>query len=137
MSDGSISEITLERFKFGVINYVSAELLKQFAGPSQGDFACEAAATEVGAAVVFRFKQYIFGRQAEMLTISYPADWWQALRQRWLPAWWLCRWPVRMVTHTVDVKALYPGFALPPHQHIMHLEHREFPSVRPPRQDES
>ena len=26
---------------------------------------------------------------------SVPADWWQALRQRWLPTWWLRRWPVR------------------------------------------
>lgn len=24
-----------------------------------------------------------------------PADWWQGVRERWCPGWWLRRWPVR------------------------------------------
>lgn len=34
--------------------------------------------------------------------VEVPRDWWQALRERWLPAWWLRRHPVRcreIVTH--------------------------------------
>lgn len=27
-------------------------------------------------------------------TISYPANWWQAIRERWAPTWWLARHPV-------------------------------------------
>jgi hypothetical protein len=28
-------------------------------------------------------------------TVRWPADWWQAFRERWFPKWWLRRWPVR------------------------------------------
>ena len=26
---------------------------------------------------------------------EWPLDWWQAFRERWFPAWWLSRYPVR------------------------------------------
>ncbi len=54
-------------------------------------------------------------------TEDVPADWWQAVRQRWLPRWWLAHWPVRVreietlvdVTHVcphIDVDATFqPG----------------------------
>ena len=29
-------------------------------------------------------------------SISYPADWWQSFKLRWLPRWAKDRWPVRM-----------------------------------------
>lgn len=31
-----------------------------------------------------------------------PADWWQAFRERWFPAWWLRRYPLR--TRTIIVR---------------------------------
>ncbi len=33
--------------------------------------------------------------QTVTLTLAVPADWWQAVRERFLPKWWLRRWPVR------------------------------------------
>jgi hypothetical protein len=38
--------------------------------------------------------------------IQYPADWWQALRQRWFPEFWLNKYPVRMTRWSVAF--LYP-----------------------------
>lgn len=32
---------------------------------------------------------------------KYPEDWWQAFRERWLPRWWLKRYPV--VYQTISV----------------------------------
>lgn len=31
----------------------------------------------------------------ELANERYPEDWWQAVRARWLPRWWLRRHPVR------------------------------------------
>lgn len=28
-------------------------------------------------------------------TVRAPSDWWEAVKERWLPAWALRRWPVR------------------------------------------
>ena len=36
-------------------------------------------------------------------TIRYPADWWQAVRARWCPAWWLARSPVREHVEVIDL----------------------------------
>jgi len=42
--------------------------------------------------------------------VEWPADWKQAFKMRWFPAWMLGRWPVRMtrLAITFRAKALYP-----------------------------
>jgi hypothetical protein len=42
-------------------------------------------------------------REKERRTFAWPRDWWQAFRQRWMPAWWLKRWPVQMHVEEVVV----------------------------------
>ena len=32
-------------------------------------------------------------------TISYPADWWQGVKLRWLPKWLKRRYPIKMTLH--------------------------------------
>lgn len=43
--------------------------------------------------------------------VRYPADWWQAFKERWFPVWAKERWPVRFTT--CDIQALYPDIQLP------------------------
>ena len=38
--------------------------------------------------------------------ITYPADWWQHLKQRWFPAWAQKRWPVKEAVCGVRVRVL-------------------------------
>jgi hypothetical protein len=33
--------------------------------------------------------------------LQFPADWWQAVRERWCPQWWLRRHPVKRTRRTV------------------------------------
>jgi hypothetical protein len=48
------------------------------------------------------------------VVIAVPRDWWQAVRQRWCPAWWLRRYPVLETTHVVESRMLLPEVPLPP-----------------------
>lgn len=32
----------------------------------------------------------------EVVVASHPLDWWQSFRARWMPEWWLRRWPVKL-----------------------------------------
>ena len=57
-----------------------------------------------------RMCAYIMGRRRNE-TVSYPADWWEAAKQRWAPHWFLKRWPVRFKTWSVDAFALFPELA--------------------------
>lgn len=43
--------------------------------------------------------------------VSFPADWWQAVKERWAPVWWKKRWPVRMKKY--EAVKMLPGVTLP------------------------
>lgn len=40
--------------------------------------------------------------------IRFPADWWQAVKDRFAPAWFRDRWPVRFTEVTASLAELYP-----------------------------
>ncbi len=42
--------------------------------------------------------------------ISYPADWWEAVKERFAPAWFVQRYPVRRKHFHLDVKAIWQNF---------------------------
>ena len=43
-------------------------------------------------------------------SVSFPADWLQAVKERWAPAWAKRRWPVRWTVFAVDIQAVYTDF---------------------------
>ena len=42
--------------------------------------------------------------------VKYPADWWQAFKERWFRGWMRRRWPIRYCIVSLDVRAIYPDF---------------------------
>ncbi len=51
--------------------------------------------------------------------VKYPADWWQAVKERFAPAWALRHWPV---AYTVwEPSVIYPDIALPDLAHYIHI----------------
>lgn len=54
-----------------------------------------------------------------------PADWWQAVRERWCPRWWLRRWPVvrRGITTATLRQRVCPHVEVPREQMGPHLEY--------------
>ena len=74
--------------------------------------------TEVCGNLQVSMESYIVGMPAETIKIyrKYPKDWWQAVRERWLPKFWLKRWPV--VYKVIDIneqryKAVCPHINVP------------------------
>lgn len=53
------------------------------------------------------------GQRFEPIHVAYPRDWWQALKQRWYPAWALARWPVVETRIDWTPEVIYPLIALP------------------------
>ena len=47
-------------------------------------------------------------------TIEYPADWWEALKARWLPTWAKRRWPIRY--RHFEINAYYPTVKVADHE---------------------
>ena len=76
--------------------------------------------------IAMRIKYEIVGLQYKVATVSYPADWWQAFKDRWFPTWVKRRWPVKMVTKTIQARELYPKEKLIPGAEIrLHVFDRD------------
>lgn len=55
-----------------------------------------------------RFVAQIICDVRKTFEYKYPADWWQAFKERWFPDWAKKRWPVQYTTHKIDAFVLYP-----------------------------
>jgi len=67
--------------------------------------------------LVLKLRARILGER--LVEIKYPADWWQALKDRWFPAWAKERWPVCFKTY--DIAALYPLVSMPKERYFIDL----------------
>jgi hypothetical protein len=70
---------------------------------------------------VVKMKALLWGELAKREEATYPADWWQAFKDRWFPAWAKRRWPVGYVTVVLDARILYPELkiSLPDQPHVL------------------
>jgi hypothetical protein len=50
---------------------------------------------------------------------EYPANWIEALKERFAPAWLIRRWPV--VKSRIDMEVLYPRIGIPQKDHMVKL----------------
>lgn len=55
---------------------------------------------------------YMASKHIENYVFKAPADWWQAVKERFATAWFLERWPVKYRTENIDAIALYPEIPL-------------------------
>jgi hypothetical protein len=51
--------------------------------------------------IMVSLRQAFLARKVDNAIVRYPADWWQAFKRRFFPAWALRRWPV--LEHAVNV----------------------------------
>ena len=101
----SLTEVYLQRFLIAQMAEVSPKLILD---------SPKLAILEdvVSRTVKIGIKGYLWGKTIEEYELEYPLDWWQAVRKRWLPAWWLRRWPVRQETRTIHLVAYWPDLAV-------------------------
>ena len=99
----ALDQVTLHAMKLAATRYLDDEVV----GPllSRGDLTCQAVFDDLLDEFILRFRAVILGE--ELQKVTYPADWWQAVKDRWFPAWLKRRYPVIM--NTVEAVALYPS----------------------------
>jgi len=99
------SGVTLDVEKFGMAVAISDPLLRDMRFDVYQHVAHR----------VVRAWQEILCQKIEKIEADYPADWWQAFKERFLPAWGKRRWPVRKIHLELVARALYPEIAIPDH----------------------
>jgi hypothetical protein len=64
-------------------------------------------------ALVLRLVGFFASNPLHDEVITYPSDWWQAVKARFCPAWALKRWPVVMTSHTIKAAEVATKLKLP------------------------
>ena len=60
-----------------------------------------------------RLRAIIAGLPEREWVVKHPADWWEALKERWLPQLLLTKWPVRYDVHVMRATWLAPEIPWP------------------------
>lgn len=72
--------------------------------------------------LVMELRAFIYGKDhPKKHIIRYPETWWEAVKERFAPAWFRDRWPVRYTEITASLEELYPevSAALPDKNPVM------------------
>ena len=110
----------LENMMFAVMALITKELAEDFAQAADADYSMMD--NWAHDTITLRVKQRVFGKQVLHEVISYPADWKEALKERWYPMWAKDKWPVRYATKTFDVRELVPSLNIPGHKPFINVE---------------
>ena len=103
----TVRTIQLEQLRYAIVQRLSRE----FAIDAAVDFneCSRFMADDIAVLVV----QAVLGEKLREIESKWPADWWQAVRERWVPAWWLRRWPVRYKRERIEAWTVYPSMPKP------------------------
>ena len=110
-TDANIQSVELERMKLVAVQYITDELAEQFAIEAKVDLSLHSSFRFDD--IVLRVVQEVYGRQVESKAVRYPADWWQAFKNHWLPTWALKRWPIVWRTERLEAWEVYPKVEMP------------------------
>lgn len=78
--------------------------------------------------LIHELRVRVFGkRHPEKTVVRYPADWWEAVKERFAPAWFLNRYPVRFTEVTATLDEMYPHLSqsIPKEEVVWHFHVRK------------
>lgn len=111
------SLVVLKKFKRIAYTAISSELAKYFSEPCMVDIA-EHWLDDI----MLRVVQPMWGETLDKIEVRYPADWWEAFKERWLPRWAKKRWPIRYTVKTMTARGVYPKLSMPDEEHRVYLD---------------
>lgn len=61
--------------------------------------------------IMVQAKIRVWSQEVDVQSVTYPADWWQAVKERFAPPWFLKRWPVKTTVWKARVMDTFPSIA--------------------------
>lgn len=105
MSDDLTRSVILERLDWAAKRYLPQTLLDHITVERIPDL--------IGGGLIYMLRASIWAQRLDEQVVRYPADWWQAFKQRFFPYWARQRWPVRETVKAMRLYAWYPDLMIP------------------------
>ena len=90
MAESLYDEQTLQVYKYACLHYLPAKMAESFAMPAKAEVSLHD--TFFADRIALRLTQRILGEELERISYRYPANWIEAVKERWLPWWLRKRW---------------------------------------------
>ncbi len=100
--DSGVKRIDLQRTRFTTTVCVNNFELKHIKGLDE----------IVRNKTCYELDCYIASKVVENYAFNAPMDWWEAVKERFAPKWFLTRYPIRYRVEKIDAVALYPSIPL-------------------------
>jgi len=106
-----MEETTLHKFKYALQRHLDEALVHELA--NMPELELQMYASVIADQIVIAVRGFMLGDELERVSASWPANWWEAVKSRFLPEWAKKRWPIRYERIMLEAKALYPKMKLP------------------------
>lgn len=73
---------------------------------------------------IYRLDLDVFGQDLEAQIWKMPADWKEAIKERFFPKWLLRKFPVKHAIFKLDVAVLYPQLEMPQNIHKPYFHYK-------------
>ena len=117
------NEVALEKLRFGFMCNIDRHLEDVCTIDIHDDLLYS-----LGREMAVRVNGFVFKENLDEVEIKYPADWWQAVKERFAPEWFIRWYPVRYEERAWDLIAVYPRVAgkisMPGEQHCLRMTER-------------
>lgn len=98
--------LQLEKFKICVLKYLDSTLSKFLAMSPRAEVSNYM--HWESDLIALRIVQEVYGVEHDIETVEYPSNWWEAVRDRWMPRL-LRKWfPIHYTKVTIHARELYP-----------------------------
>lgn len=111
-------EVILERLEYNIDELIDGELLSSMDVGLNKKFFLEKRARDM----VIRLRAYVMAEETNKQIIRYPADWWEAFKERWFGKWLKSKIGVKYKEIEVKAYATYPKLQIAfPKQDTKHI----------------
>ncbi len=119
----NIKTVELEKMKLAIFAQIAPELAEHFViKPEVGMSAHSDWYTDM---LTIRIIQSVYGEEVKKKEVTYPADWWQAFKERWFPERLKTISPVEYRTEVMSASAIYPHVSAPELSHQIVITKRD------------
>jgi hypothetical protein len=104
-------EVVLRKFEMGFRTSYEKRLLSELA--IGNDYELKLFADVEADNIVMALRCFVWSDESKVFHAgSYPTTWWDAVKERFAPLWFLERWPVRYSEVMLELANVYPNLRL-------------------------
>lgn len=102
------SKIVLDRLHYYATRHIDGATVRNVRSNVALALACDE--------LILTLHASIYGVKNTLVNVCYPATWWDAVKDRFVPKRWRAYVNIRFTTHTIEKHTLFPSVAVPGHE---------------------